>query len=339
MVTKITLEEAFKLKDKLFIDTRSPKEYTNDHILGAISLPILDNQERHEVGLIYKQISQELAIEKGIEYYTKKIPNIIKTIKQYQDKTLIIYCARGGMRSGIITTLLESLELKVYQLKGGYKEFRNYLLKKLNNFTLKPKVFVLHGLTCTGKTELLKKIPNFLDLEGIAQHRGSLYGAIGLIPNSQKKFENLLLARVTELNEQPYLIMEGESRRVGDCIMPPFLWSARENGQNILIERTNKLRFKTVIKEYFLNPKIMEEIKVISQKLSKNLSKKNKEDLLNYLENKNYEKAAEILLLKYYDPLYEHTLNKKKYVLTVNNDNLAKAVTEIKSYLKSTVPS
>ena len=169
MVTKISITNAFELDNAVLIDTRTPKEYQEDHIIGAISLPILDDQERHEVGLMYKQISQELAIEKGLEFYSKKIPNIVETIKPYKDKTLIIYCARGGMRSGIIASLLESIGMKVYQVEGGYKLFRNYLLEQLNNFKIKPKVYVLHGLTCTGKTDLLKH----LKLLGVGQDLNS----------------------------------------------------------------------------------------------------------------------------------------------------------------------
>ncbi len=330
----MSVNKAFKLENTVFLDTRSPKEYEDDHILGAVSLPILDNEERHEVGLIYKQISQEQAIEKGLEYYAKKIPNIIKTVKKYQDKTLMIYCARGGMRSRIIAALLESIGMKVYQLKGGYKDFRNHLLEKIENFKLKPKIYVVHGLTCTGKTDILKQFLPFIDLEGLAQHRGSLYGAIGLQPNSQKKFENLLMARIEELNEQQYIILEGESRRVGNCIMPPFLWSAMVNGEYILVERENQLRFKAMVKEYFLNPIIAQEIKEISKGLRRVISKENKEKMLEYIDKKEYEKAAEILLLKYYDPLYGHTLNRMDFKATINSDDVDQAVKKIKEYIE-----
>ena len=334
MVTKVSVAEAFKLEDAIFIDTRSPAEYEDDHILGAISLPILDNQERHEVGLMYKQISQELAIEKGLGFYSKKIPNIVKTVMPYKNKTLIIYCARGGMRSGIIASLLESIGMKVYQVEGGYKLFRNYLLEQLNNLKIKPKVYVVHGLTCTGKTDLLKKFDNFLDLEGLAQHRGSLYGAIGLKPNSQKKFENLLLARLRELNDKNSILIEGESRRIGDCIMPEPLWQAMESGENIMVERSVPLRCSAMVKEYFLNPKIAEEIKEISKGLRRVISKKNKEEMIQLMEQKEYEKAAEILLVKYYDPLYEHSLNKMKFSFTINNDDLDEAIKVLKGYIR-----
>ena len=334
MVTKVSVADSFNLDNAIFIDTRSPAEYEDDHILGAISLPILDNEERHEVGLMYKQISQELAIEKGLEFYSKKIPNIVKTIQPHKNKTIVVYCARGGMRSGIIASLLESIGMKVYQMEGGYKLFRNYLLDQLNNFKIKPKVYVVHGLTCTGKTDLLKRFDNFVDLEGLAQHRGSLYGAIGLKPNSQKKFENLLLTRLRELNDKDYILVEGESRRIGDCIMPECLWQAMESGKNIMVTRSLPLRCSAMVEEYFLNPKIAQEIKEISKGLRRVISKENKEKMIQLIEDKEYDKASEILLVKYYDPLYEHSLNRMEFVFTLSTDDLEEATKVLKDYVE-----
>lgn len=234
------------------------------------------------------------------------------------------------MRSGIIASLLESIGFKVLQIKGGYKLFRHYILDKLNNFQLKPKVYVLWGLTCTGKTQLLQQFPNSLDLEGLAQHRGSLYGAIGLKPHSQKKFENLLLQRLNELNKKKYIFVECESRKIGNVQMPDFLFKAIMNGANVLITRDLTVRVKEMVKEYFLNPKIVEEIKEITKKLWKVISKKKKQQMLEHLENKEYEQAARILLVDYYDPLYNHSLKKVNYSFEVCNDVLSEAVEKLK---------
>ncbi|MBU0459704.1 MAG: tRNA 2-selenouridine(34) synthase MnmH [Nanoarchaeota archaeon] len=329
MVQKISIEEALKLKNTLLVDARSPHEYSHDHILDAINLPLLNDKEHHMVGTIYIRISKEDAIEKGMEYYAEKVPTIIKTIQPYKDKTIIVYCARGGMRSKIIASLLDSIGLKVYQIDGGYKLFRHYLLEQLNNFKLKPKVYVLHGLTCTGKTSLLENLPNSLDLEQLAQHRGSLYGAVGRQPHSQKKFENLLLKRLTELNNQPYIFVEGESRKIGDLQIPSFLWQAMEKADNLLITRTLPVRVKAMAKEYFIDHP--EEIKEITASLWKVISKKNKTEMLELLEKKEYEQAAEILLTKYYDPLYDYTLKKEAYLFEVNNNHLEEAVKIIKN--------
>ncbi len=329
MTNKIPIKEALKLKDTVFIDVRSPSEFEKDHILGAVNLPILTDEERHEVGLMYKQICQKKAIEKGLEFYEEKIPAMTKFIEKFKDKKIIIYCWRGGMRSEVITTLFESLGFKTCQLKNGYKAYRALILEELTNFKLKPKLIVLHGLTCTGKTALLQKLPNSINLEGLAQHRGSLYGAIGLKPHTQKMFDTLLLKKLKELNDKEFVFIEGESRRIGNLMLPEFLWKEMCKAENVLIERDLPIRVKEMVKEYFLDEKIVEEIKKISANLWKVISKKKKQEMLDFIDAKEFEKAAEILLVYYYDPLYDHSLSKLNYSFTINCNNVDEAIKEI----------
>lgn len=334
MPEKITVQEALKLKDALFIDVRAPVEFEEDHLLGAVNLPLLSDEERHIVGTIYKQVSQNLAIEKGMGYYQEKIPRMIEFVSQFKGHPLVVYCWRGGLRSKIICDLFESLGYPTYQLKDGYKAYRALVLEELTHFQLRPKVFVLHGLTCTGKTALLQKLPNALDLEGLAQHRGSLYGAIGLKPRSQKMFDNLLLQKLKELNQQDFIFIEGESRRIGDLMLPDFLWKTICSATNVLILRDLEIRVKEMVQEYFLNPLIVEEIKEITRKLWKVISNQRKEEMLINLENKEYEKAAEILLTDYYDPLYNHSLKKLTYTFEIKNNQLDSALKEIMEKVK-----
>ncbi|HLD72994.1 MAG TPA: tRNA 2-selenouridine(34) synthase MnmH [Candidatus Nanoarchaeia archaeon] len=334
MPEKITVQEALKLKDAVFIDVRAPVEFEEDHLLEAVNLPILSDEERHIVGTIYKQVSQNLAIEKGMGYYQEKIPRMTEFVSQFPGRPLVIYCWRGGLRSKIICDLFESLGYQTYQLKDGYKAYRALVLEELTHFKLEPKLFVLHGLTCTGKTALLQKLSNSLDLEGLAQHRGSLYGAIGLKPRSQKMFDNLLLQKLKELNSQEFIFIEGESRRIGDLMLPDFLWKAMCSATNVLITRDLDIRVREMVREYFLNPAIVEEIKEITKRLWKVISNKRKEEMLVNLENKEYEQAAEILLTDYYDPLYNHSLNKLTYTFEVKNNQLDPALKEILEKVK-----
>jgi len=337
MLTKISIKKALTLKNTAFVDVRTPAEFKEDHLPKAINIPVLDNKERAIVGTIYKQISRELAVQKGEKYYQEKIPKITETIKSSKNKTLIVYCWRGGMRSKILATLFHTLNYKTYQLEGGYKSYRKFVLHQLTNYQLKPKPIILHGLTCTGKTQLLKKFPNSLDLEGLAQHRGSLYGALSLKPNSQKRFESLLLQKLNQLNHEKPIFIEGESRRIGNTIIPEFLWKAMKNGINVLINKKLSLRTKDLVKEYFTEKNI-KEIKEITKNLSKVISKTNKQKVIELIEQKQYQKAAEILLTKYYDPLYNHTLKKINYSFEINNNNLENAVKELKEKI-STQPS
>src|SRR3989344_6224832 len=184
------------------------------------------------------------------------------------------------MRSGIIASLLESIGFKVLQVEGGYKSFRNYVLDNLQDLKLKPKVICLYGLTCTGKTKLLEKLPNSLDLEALAQHRSSLLGAVGLKPNSQKRFENLLLHRLQELQHNYLIFIEGESRKIGSVEVPISLFKAMKKGKNFLITRSFDLRVQECLQEYFSDEKNVAEIKELIPRLRELLSNKRKEEIV-----------------------------------------------------------
>jgi tRNA 2-selenouridine synthase len=333
MVTKITVEEALKL-DAIFIDTRTPKEYEEDHLPNAINVPIFSNEERAIIGKIYKQVSQEKAIEKGIEYFSKKLPGFMDQVNQFKDKQIIFYCWRGGMRSKTVVSLLESLKYNVMQLEGGHKEYRKHVREQLQNYNIKPKFIVLHGLTCTGKTQLLQNLPNSIDLEGLAQHRSSLYGAIGLKPNSQKKFENLILQRLNKLQKEEYVFIEGESRRIGDVIIPEILWKAMKKGVHVKITRNLQNRAKAGVKEYCNTPEKIIKTREVTKSLFKVISKKNKHEIVDLIDQKDYQKAVEILLEFYYDPLYSHSLDKIKYNFEIDNNDVEKALHKLQTLIQ-----
>ncbi|MFC1686836.1 tRNA 2-selenouridine(34) synthase MnmH [Nanoarchaeota archaeon] len=329
MITKISVEKALELDNKIFVDVRSPKEFEEDHLPKAISVPVLDNEERAIVGTLYKQVSREEAIKEGEKFYEARIPLISEAIKPHKGKTLVVYCWRGGMRSKIMATLFETLKFKVYQLEGGYKSYRKHVIERISSYKLKPKLIVLHGLTCSGKTQLLQLFSNSIDLEGLAQHRGSLYGGLGLKQNSQKMFENLLLLELDRLNKEKFVFVEGESRRIGNLIIPELFWKSMKKGMNVLITRSLDIRAKECVKEYF-TPENIEKIKEITESLQKVISNKNKQKIIEFINNKNYEEAAKILLVEYYDKLYGFSLNKIEYDLEVSNDDLGEAEERLK---------
>ena len=330
MVNKINIKKALELKNIIFIDTRSPKEFAEDHILEAVSIPILSDEERAVVGTIYKQVSTEQAIEKGKEYYEEKIPRITEKIKKYAGKTLVVYCWRGGMRSAVMSTLFESLGFEVFQLEGGYKSYRKYVRESLENLEI-PKLIVLHGLTCSGKTDLIKLLENSIDLEGFAQHRGSLYGSLGLKPNSQKRFDTLLLQRLLELKDEKHIFVEGESRRIGDLMIPERFWKAMGKGVHVYVKRDLDIRAKECVREYFTSENIG-KIKEITLGLQKVISKKNKEEIVKLINQKEYVEAAKILLTKYYDELYEHSLKKINYDFEICSDDLDEGIQELEKF-------
>lgn len=335
MVKTIPVGEALKKENSIIVDTRTPNEYNLDHLPNSINIPIFSNDERVMVGTIYKQVSRDLAIERGVEFFSKNLPNIMKEINKIKNKILIIQCWRGGMRSKALASLLESLDYDVYQLEGGYKAYRAYVREQLSNYKIKSKIVVLHGLTGTCKTRLLLEFKNNLDLEGLARHRGSMYGGIGLVPNHQKKFENLLLQRLNKLKDESYIIIEGESKRIGNVIIPPFLWCAMNKGIKIEIKRDLNLRAKAIVEEYFDNQEKINKVIETTKMLKKNISNKEKDQVIKFIQNNNYNEAVKIILLKYYDPLYKHTLNQENYDFSINNNNILEAKKELKEKIKS----
>ena len=199
------------------------------------------------------------------------------------------------------------------------------------NYKLKPKLIVLSGLTCTGKTQLLQQFDNSIDLEGLAQHRGSLYGAIGLQPRSQKMFENLLLQKLDELNNNRFVFVEGEGRRVGDLMIPERFWKAMGKGVHVYVKRDLDIRAKECVREYFTSENIG-KIKEITLGLQKVISKKNKEEIVKLINQKEYVEAAKILLTKYYDELYEHSLKKINYDFEICSDDLDEGIQELEKF-------
>ena len=334
MPRKISIKDALQLADAQFFDTRNPKEFEHDHLPHAVNIPILDNDERAIVGTLYKQVSPDKAIAQGMEYVAKNMPDIVKKINEHRGKKMVIYCWRGGMRSGVIVSFLEALKYDVYQLEGGHKAFRKYVSERLDNYQLKPKVIILWGLTCTGKTDLLHKFPNSIDIEGLAQHNGSLYGALGKKPNSQYRFDNLLLQRLDELQEEKWILLEGESRRIGDLMIPGFLYKAMLSGTHILIKRSLDKRAELCAAVY-INEKNKQEAIAISASLNRVISKKKKEEMVSCMEKGDFVSASKILLEWYYDPLYANTLKKMEYAAEIDNDDLEEGVRELKECIAS----
>ena len=319
MFTKISITEALQ-KEAIFIDTRTPKEYQEDHLPKALNIPMFLNDQRAVIGKIYKQISQDKAIQKGIELFSKRLPEFMKEINQYKDKQLIIYCWRGGMRSKTVVSLLDSLGYNVLQLDGGHKEYRRHIVRRLQTAQVKPKLIVLWGLTCSGKTKLITQFKNSIDLEGLAQHRGSLYGGIGLTPNTQKRFESLLFERLDQLQNEEYIFVEGESKRIGQVVVPEFFHKKMRNGTHILVKKSLDQRAELAMKEYFTSPDDIQKIKEITMRLKKVISNENKEKVISLLDNRKFSEAAKILLEFYYDPLYNHTLKNINFSFEIVND-------------------
>ncbi|MBI5393631.1 tRNA 2-selenouridine(34) synthase MnmH [Candidatus Woesearchaeota archaeon] len=329
----ISVKEALELQNAVFIDTRTPAEFTEAHISNAINIPIFSNDERALIGTIYAKINKEEAIDKGVELFSQKLPDILQQMKQYKDKTIIINCWRGGMRSKVVTNVLCGLGYKALQLDGGHKAYRNYIIEQLNNYQYNFKFAVLYGLTGTGKTELLNKFPNSLDLENLAQHRNSRLGMVGLEPKNQKMFDALLLQRLRALQKQEFVIIEGESRKLGRILLPESLFKTMKKGINIKIELPIEIRCKRLASEYFDTPEKTQQVKNIVKTMTQVLSHQIVDNIIAEIDSQNYEEAVRLLLIHFYDPKYNHTVENINYDLKVENNDIIKTAEKIKKFL------
>jgi tRNA 2-selenouridine synthase len=299
------------------VDVRTPAEYQEFHIPGAINLPIFSNKERATVGTTYKQIGKEDAKQLGIEIVSPRLPEYYKKLKQLQesvDKPVLIYCARGGMRSKSIASVLLMMGLKTYQLEGGIRNFRYNIMNSLNAIDYSNKKFiVIEGHTGTKKTVILNQLQSegypVLDLEGLAGHRGSMFGQVGIHEKSQKQFELDLFTRLQQLENSSYLIIESESRRLGKIILPEWVMVGKERGTRIHITSPIEERVAHIIDTYQPS-KYRGSLYEALCKLQKRLVPSVKDEVFSSFEQGNYNRVVELLLIHYYDPKYNYAANK-----------------------------
>jgi len=340
----ITVSDALKLKKKLFIDTRSPLEFERGHIPGAQNIPLLSNDERAVVGTSYAQEGSSQAKHKGLEIVSGKLPDIVLEIEQLSKKDIpiIIHCWRGGMRSKSVVSILDIMGIPAMQLLGGYKAYRNYVLSEIGDFSY-PPIVMLCGSTGVGKTEVLKLLAMrdepVIDLEGIANHRGSMFGHVGLgTGTSAQNFDAQLLNELYRFKESPYIILECESKKIGNIYLPDTLFTAMRGAHRILLSAPIEIRVKRLCGEYcskeaLLDPLIEDRIKALLPKLGR--QKVNKM-LIDFQAGKLEELITD-LLMDYYDPLYgyeEKPDGATSFVLQVNATELSEATQSVFQYLE-----
>jgi len=337
---QIAVQEALELENAIFIDVRSPGEYRRGSIPGAVNIPLFDDQEREIIGILYKK-DIEQARAKGLSLAAPKLPAIIeKIITISRGKTPIIYCWRGGMRSQSIHNVLDVLGIFAYRLEGGYKSFRRYVVDKLSSYRLNKPLFVLNGLTGTGKTEVLSLLEEMgcpcIDLEALACHRGSLFGHLGFTETrSQKDFDALLLNRLQALEDAEYLIIEGEGKRIGPVYQPDFLYRAIQEGGHILLTAPLESRVDRLLREYTPSSEPeRQKVKEALLSLKKYLGRENIEQMLALLEEKKYRELVSRLCRQYYDRLYDDSKpGKTDFILIVDSSDIVKAALKIKEFI------
>lgn len=341
LVKDITLKELFNLKNKedhTMIDVRSPKEFEEATIPGSINIPIFEDDERAEVGTIYKQVGPKAAKERGLEIFSAKLPQFIKAFNSIQTSKTV-FCWRGGMRSKTAATVLELMGNHAFRLNGGIKSYRQWVVQTLAEFEVTSKAYVLNGYTGSGKTIILEKLQQIeypvLDLEGMASHRGSIFGQIGLKPSNQKNFESELLNTLIYHQHAPFLFMEGESKRIGKVTIPDFLYNHKENGIQLFINLPAEERVKNILDDYQpwnYPEKFMEAFNLIKKRIHTPIAK----EIHDYLINEEYSSAVRLLLEYYYDPRYEYAAEaySNDQIITIHAQTAEEAFQQIKDLVK-----
>ncbi|CAM2817390.1 tRNA 2-selenouridine(34) synthase MnmH [Hathewaya histolytica] len=324
----------------LLIDVRSPKEYEEYKINGALNIPILDNEERKIVGTLYKEDVEKAKIE-GVNIGSKKLSMIFEEVLKLQksNKRLVFYCARGGMRSGILASMLGALGLKVYKVQGGYKAYRKYIIEELPKLNENINYIVLHGNTGVGKTKILKFLHSLgcdiLDLEGCANHRGSILGGVGLSRiETQKQFESNVYDSLKNINSK-FVFVEAESRRIGNVFIPDYIHDKMKLGKHIFVDASLEFRINVILEEYLKESNAKEEILQCLEKLERYISKENINRYKYLIENGNYHDVVGELMEKYYDPMYTHTSNNYDYSLELEVKSIEDASTQIYNFYKN----
>ena len=345
-IEKINIEYFLDLsKSYPVLDVRSPGEYNHAHIPGAFSLPLFTDEERTIVGTAYKQESREMAIKQGLDFFGPKMKKLVEEVESIISQQpaigsnqtsrlrtancILIYCWRGGMRSGAIAWLLDVYGFKVYTLIGGYKKFRNHVLE---TFKLPFELKILGGYTGSGKTEIIKELRRkgelVIDLEDIAKHKGSAFGNIGMPRQpTQEMFENILSCQLralryglknTDQNSFPQLIikhspiwLEDESQRIGLVNLPNDLWYTIRKSDIYFLDIPFEERLKHLVMEYGAldKEKMVDAIVRIKERLGSLEAKR----AIEFLELDNTIESFRILL-KYYDKWYTKGLHNREHI-------------------------
>lgn len=339
--TRDDFREIF-LNDVALMDVRAPVEFLKGSFPGSINLPLMSDEERHLIGIRYKKSGQQSAIELGATLVTPSMRN--ERIEQWarfaeQNPDGVLYCFRGGLRSRITQQWLTDAGVHLPLVDGGYKAMRTFLMQSLENHCESMNVTLIGGRTGNGKTLLINQMGNTLDLEGLANHRGSSFGNLGAAQPSNIDFENAVSIELIKLSERgvSQLFLEDEARLIGRVCMPEILVKTMQSASIVILECDMPTRIRNCMNDYVFDL-LSRYIAQLGQaegfmafrnhhrgslsRIQKRFGSENYHSALELLESamdkheeqndvSGYDAFIEMLLSGYYDPMYDYQLNKK----------------------------
>jgi tRNA 2-selenouridine synthase len=293
------------------IDVRSPSEFAEDHVPGAINLPVLDDAERAEVGTIYVQDSRFKARRRGAALVARNVARHLETALADQPGSFrpLIYCWRGGQRSNAMATILSQVGWRTAVLFGGYRTYRRRVQQALYEETRELYLVLIDGATGSAKTAILGQLGSrgvqTLDLEDLAQHRGSLLGALPGRPQpSQKMFESRLLEALDGLDPSRPIVAEAESSKIGERMIPPMLWRPMTEAPRIVVKAPPAARARYLARVYAESVQDIDALEGLLHRLPGRHGRKTVAAWRALAEAGEFETLAGELIEAHYDPAY-----------------------------------
>jgi tRNA 2-selenouridine synthase len=312
MVEKLSVELFLEKAQNIpVIDVRSPAEFEYGHIPGAFNIPLFSDLERADVGRLYHQAGKDKAVGRGLEIAGPRMKNYVDEAKKLaRNNELLIYCWRGGMRSESMAWLFSTAGITASVLENGYKSYRKY---NRTCFKIEKPMIIIGGNTGSGKTKLLHKLSRsgcqVIDLEALANHRGSVFGSLGMPGQpSNAHFENLLGTEWRKLDPDRPVFMEDESFNIGRDSIPKCIYEKMQYAPLFLINMTLEERVDRLYEEYAHYPP--EVLKKLIQKLNRRLGGANTKYAIEAVEDKRLRHAIHIAL-RYYDKAYNFDVGKR----------------------------
>lgn len=321
--TKTDIAAFLELADKIpVVDVRSPSEFNTGHIPGAFNIPLFDDAEREAVGIKYKKEGRTKAIITGLQLAGNSMHlKLEQALKVSKDGRLLVHCWRGGMRSEAMAWLFSLGDIESDILEGGYKSYRHFVLE---NLSANKNMIIMGGLTGSGKTHILKYLQGtgrqVVDLEGIANHKGSAFGSLGQLPQpSSEHFANLLFDQWKNTDQNQPVWLEDESRNIGTVFMPEEFYLNMQKNPAIVLLMDVKTRLPRLIEEYSCYS--TDEIVASLMRINKRLGGDKTKEAVDAVINSDFAKAIEITLY-YYDKAYLFGLKRKegKDIFFINTD-------------------
>jgi len=308
----VSIQDFLSLRAQLpVVDARSEGEYLNGHMRSAVNIPLLNNAERVAVGTDYKQKGQREAIKTGFRLVGPRLADMMEETGKIGNE-LLVYCWRGGMRSSNFSQFAQMSQIKTHTLQGGYKAYRQLAL---DIFKRSYQFIVVSGYTGSGKSELLRELGNrgeqILDLENLANHKGSAFGGLMMPPQpTTEQFQNDLFEEVLKLDHRKRIWIEDESLAVGRIFLPQDLWKQLGAGSIVELDVNRETRVDRLVKEYGSADK--GEFLEAMVKIKKKLGGQNFNDAHEKFLNGDLSSTIELLLTAYYDKAYKSALERKK---------------------------